>query len=55
MPSTSREGMPYKPLMVASVVILIHKGEIQTREVFLDGGLKSVFLQRVRKLYPGEF
>lgn len=46
---------PYKPLMVASVVILIHKGEIRTREVFLDGGLKSVFHQLLRKLYPGEF
>lgn len=46
---------PYKPLMVASVVILIHKGEIRTREVFLDGGLESVFLQLLRKLYPGEF
>jgi hypothetical protein len=46
---------PYKPLMLASVVILIHKGEIRTREVFLDGGLQSVFLQLLRKLYPGEF
>jgi hypothetical protein len=46
---------PYKPLMLASVVILIHKGEIRTREVFLDGGLESVFFQLLRKLYPGEF
>jgi hypothetical protein len=46
---------PYKPLMLASVVILIHKGEIRTREVFLDGGLESVFHQLLRKLYPGEF
>jgi hypothetical protein len=46
---------PYKPLMLASVVVLIHKGEIRTREVFLDGGLESVFHQLLRKLYPGEF
>jgi hypothetical protein len=46
---------PYKPLMLASVIILIHKGEIRTREVFLDGGLESVFHQLLRKLYPGEF
>ena len=46
---------PYKPLMLASVVILIHKGEIRTREVFLDGGLESAFFQLLRKLYPGEF
>lgn len=46
---------PYKPLMVASVVVLIHKGEIRTPEVFLDGGLVSVFSQLLRKLYPGEF
>jgi hypothetical protein len=46
---------PYKPLMLASVVVLIHKGEIRTREVFLDGGLESVFHQLLRRLYPGEF
>ncbi len=46
---------PYKPLLLAAVVILIHKGEIRTREVFLDGGLNSVFLQLLRKLYPGKF
>jgi len=46
---------PYKPLLLAGVVVLIHKGEIRTREVFLDGGLESVFLQLLRKLYPDEF
>ena len=46
---------PYKPLLLAAVVVLIHKGEIRTREVFLDGGLRSVFLQLLRKLYPGKF
>jgi len=49
------EPKPYKPLLIASVVILIHKGEIRSREVFLDGGLKSVFYQLLRKLYPGRF
>jgi hypothetical protein len=43
---------PHKPLLFASVVVLIHKGEIRTREVFLDGGLESVFHQLVRTLYP---
>ena len=49
------KAKPYKPLMLAGVVILIHKGEIVTRDVFLDGGLESVFFQLLRKLYPGEF
>ena len=46
---------PYKPLLLASIVVLIHKGEIRTREVFLDGGLRSVFYQLLAKLYPGRF
>jgi hypothetical protein len=49
------EPKPYKPLLLAAVVILIHKGEIRSREVYLDGGLKSVFYQLLRKLYPGRF
>jgi hypothetical protein len=49
------EPKPYKPLLLASVAILIHKGEIRTREVYLDGGLKSVFYQLLRSLYPGRF
>lgn len=49
------KAKPYKPLMLAGVVILIHKGEIRTRDVFLDGGLESVFVQLLQKLYPGEF
>ncbi len=28
---------PYKPLLVAAVVILIHKGKHPSRNVFLDG------------------
>jgi hypothetical protein len=35
--------------------VLIHKGEIRSREVFLDGGLRSVFYQLLAKLYPGRF
>ena len=46
---------PYKPLLLASIIVLIHKGEIRSREVFLDGGLKSVFYQLLGKLYPGRF
>ncbi len=49
------EPKPYKPLLLAAVVILIHKGEIRSREVYLDGGLQSVFYQLLRKLYPGRF
>ena len=49
------KAKPYKPLMLAGVIILIHKGEIVTRDVFLDGGLESVFFQLLRKLYSGEF
>jgi hypothetical protein len=43
---------PYKPLMVAAVVLLIHKGKITSRNVLLDGGLKSAFFQLLALLYP---
>lgn len=43
---------PYKPLLVAAVVILIHKGKQATRSVFLDGGLRSAFQQLLELLYP---
>ena len=43
---------PYKPLLVAAVVILIHKGKQSTRNVFLDGGLRSAFQQLLDALYP---
>lgn len=49
------EPKPYKPLLLASIVVLIHKGEIRTREIFLDGGLRSVFYQLLARLYPGRF
>jgi hypothetical protein len=43
---------PYKPLMLAAVVLLIHKGKITSRNVLLDGGLKSAFFQLLALLYP---
>jgi hypothetical protein len=44
--------MPYKPLLVAAAIILIHKRKIQTPDVFLDGGLKSAFHQLLGAVYP---
>jgi hypothetical protein len=44
---------PYKPLLVAAVVILIHKRKQQSRNVFLDGGLRSAFQQLLEALFPG--
>jgi hypothetical protein len=43
---------PYKPLLVAAVVILIHKGKQPSRSVFLDGGLRSAFQQLLEALFP---
>ena len=43
---------PYKPLLLAAVVILIHKGKQPTRNVFLDGGLRSAFQQLLQALFP---
>ena len=43
---------PYKPLLVAAVVILIHKGKQTSRNVFLDGGLRSGFFQLLDALFP---
>lgn len=43
---------PYKPLMVAAVVVLMHKGKIASRHVYLDGGLRSAFAQMLTLLYP---
>ena len=44
---------PYKPLLVAAVVILIHKGKQRSRNLFLDGGLRSAFQQLLDILFPG--
>lgn len=49
------EPKPYKPLLVATVIVLIHKGEIRGPDIFLDGGVKSVFYQLLRALFPGKF
>ena len=43
---------PYKPLLVAAVVILIHKGKQPTRHVLLDGGLRRPFQQLLDLLFP---
>ena len=43
---------PYKPLLVAAVVILIHKEKQPNRNVFLDGGLRSAFQQLLGLLFP---
>jgi hypothetical protein len=43
---------PYKPVLLAAVVILIHKGKQPNRSVFLDGGLRSAFHQLLAALYP---
>lgn len=43
---------PYKPVLLAAIVILIHKGKQPSRNVFLDGGLRSAFRQLMSALYP---
>ncbi len=43
---------PYKPLLVAAVVLLIGKGKILTPNVALDGGLTSAFRQLLQLLFP---
>ncbi len=32
---------PYKPLLLTAVVLLIHKRKLLSRDVFLDGALRS--------------
>src|SRR5438094_10441642 len=43
---------PYKPLMLACVLLLIGKGKIESEDVFLDGALDSVCRQVLTLLYP---
>lgn len=43
---------PYKPLLVAAVVLLIGKGKIRSPDVALDGGLKSAFRQLLARIFP---
>lgn len=42
----------YKPILVASVVLLIHKGRITSPVVYLDGALRSTFFQLFDALFP---
>lgn len=49
---TGKVPKPYKPLLVAAVVLLIQKGKLATRDVLLDGGLVSVFKQLLEAIYP---
>jgi hypothetical protein len=43
---------PYKPLLVAAVVLLIGKGKIRSADVALDGGLASAFRQLLARIFP---
>lgn len=43
---------PYKPLLLAAVVLLIGKGKIRSPDIALDGGLVSAFRQLLALLYP---
>ena len=44
---------PYKPVLLAAVILLVHKRKIVDRRVLLDGGLRSAFQQVLSRLYPG--
>lgn len=43
---------PYKPILVAALILLIHKGTIRSPQVFLDGALRSSFFQLFDALVP---
>lgn len=43
---------PYKPLLLAAVVLLIGKGKLRSPDIALDGGLVSAFKQLLARLYP---
>src|SRR5437879_4064746 len=43
---------PYKPLLLAAVVLLIGKSKLRTPQIPLDGGLVSAFRQLLSLLYP---
>ena len=43
---------PYKPILVAALVLLIHKGRITSPLVYLDGALRSTFFQLFDALFP---
>lgn len=43
---------PYKPVLLAAVVLLIHKAKVTSNSVYLDGGLRSAFQQLMERLFP---
>lgn len=49
---TSGGTKPYKPVLLLTVILLIAKRKITERLIFLDGGLRSAYLQLLAKLRP---
>jgi hypothetical protein len=43
---------PYKPVMVATIIVLVHKGKLRSPYVYLDGALRSVFFQLFDEMFP---
>src|SRR5437667_2823980 len=43
---------PYKPLLLAAVVLLIGKGKLRSPDIALDGGIVSAFRQLLSRLFP---
>ncbi len=43
---------PYKPILLAAIVRLVHKGKITSPLVYLDGALRSTFFQLFDALFP---
>ena len=43
---------PYKPLLLAAVVLLIGKGKLRSPDIALDGGVVSAFRQLLGRLFP---
>jgi hypothetical protein len=43
---------PYKPLLLAAVVLLIGKGKLRSADIALDGGLVSAFKQLLAMIFP---
>ena len=43
---------PYKPLLLAAVVLLIGKGKLRSPDIALDGGVVRAFRQLLRRRFP---
>ena len=43
---------PYKPLLLAAIVLLIGKGKLRSPDIALDGGIVSAFRQLLARLLP---